>query len=289
VTPPDLSVVLAAGGPLPRLKASVAALDRSCRGVAAELIVVSDADPSLPAPAAGGFSPVRMEHCPPRTLTPVLWGAGLRLSHGRVIAFTTDQLLVGPSWARSLLDTIGSGALGAGGPIELAPDADGATCAAYLARFSAFIPSVWPTAGGSRDIPGDNAAYRGDALRQHADLVEAGFWEVEFHRRFERDGGVLRMEPAAVATLAVPIPLGDMVRQRYHHAREFGAERVRRHGASRLKLLAAAPLVPLVMLARIGRRTRGSAAARRIFWKALPRLGLLAAAWAAGEAAGALR
>ncbi len=130
--------------------------------------------------------------------------------------------------------------------------------------------------------------YRSDALRRHDDLVREGFWEVEFHHRFERDGDVLRIEPDAIATLAGPVAFGRLLRRRFRHAREFGATRVRRHGASRLRLVAAAPAVPVILLARIRRRARAEPRGRRSFRRALPRLLLLTAAWAAGEAVGAL-
>jgi hypothetical protein len=253
-----------------------------------ELIVAAAGVPPQAAALEASFPGARIECCPAGTLTPVLWGAGLSVAGGRSIAFTTDQVRVAPMWARTLLAALASGVVGAGGPIELGPDPDAATAAAYFIRFSAFSPRLWPSPTRARDIPGDNAAYQREALLRHVDLLKEGFWEVEFHRRFERDGGFLLMEPAAPATLIGPVPFGPMLRQRYRHAREFGGSRVERHGEWRLKLLLSAPLVPLVLLARIGGRVLPAARERRLFLGALPWLALLSTAWAAGEAAGAV-
>ena len=188
-----------------------------------------------------------------------------------------------------MLSALAAGAAGAGGPIDLEPGSDAATAATYFIRFSAFSPHLWRAPGPARDVAGDNAAYQREALLRHADLLGEGFWEVEFHRRFERDGNTLRMEPGARASMVGPIAFGPVLRQRYHHAKEFGRSRVERHGEWRLKLLLSAPLVPIRLVSRVAFRALSVSEKRRPFFGALPRLVLLSAAWAAGEATGAIR
>lgn len=286
---PVLSVVLASNGDDRVLGAALASLQRTCEGIPTEFIVVSTGMNEgsripgvLTLPAE-----LRIEQQPPGTLTPVLWGTGARMARGRSVAFTTDQLRVGPSWAPSLLEAVDGGAAGVGGPIAAAPGASPALLATHLVRFSAFAPAAWPTRSQAKDIPGDNAIYRRDALLQHGDLLAEGFWEFEFHRRFERSGEFLEMIPGAIATLTSPPSFRALLRQRYRHARLFAASRVSRHGASRLRLLFAAPLVPLVLLARIGRRAAVGRDSRS-FVAALPWLAVLTASWALGEASGAI-
>lgn len=288
VSPPDLSIVLAAAGGLP-LDNSLAGLGLACRGIPVELIVAAAGTPPLAAALEATFPGARIEHRPAGTLTPVLWGAGLSLARSRRVAFTTDQVRVAPTWARTLLSALNSGAVGAGGPIELEPGADAATAAAYFVRFSAFSPSAWPSPARARDIPGDNAAYDREALLRHPDLLASGFWEVEFHRRFEGEGRVLQMEPGARANLVGPVPFGPGLTKRYRHARVFGAARVVLHGERRLRLLPLSLLVPFVLIVRMASRVLPVAGKRAAFLKALPRLALLNVAWAAGEATGALR
>jgi len=289
VSVPELSVVLASASAGVGLDASVAALEEGCDDISAELIVVCAGDVGGIALTKHPFGSVRIERRPSGTLTPVLWGAGLALARAPVVAFTTDQMRVTRAWGRTLLDAVESNVVGAGGPIELQPGASATTTAAYLLRFSMFTPDCWPSAAAARDIPGDNAAYRRDAALSHADLVREGFWEVEFHRRFEKQGFSLSMVPAALATLVGPVPFAELFRQRFRHGRAFGVSRVQRHGESRAKLLFSAPLVPLVMLVRIARRVMRTPPNRGRFFFALPCLALLSAAWAAGEVDGALR
>jgi hypothetical protein len=286
---PELSVVLAVPGPAPALGEAITALRDACAGIPTELLIMSAADAPADHGANAGFVLVRVERRSPGTLTPVLWGDGARLARANVVAFTTDHMRVGNGWARALLGAIRGQTAGAAGPITLAPDAGAATAAAYFLRFSAFAPTTATTAFTLHDIPGDNAAYSRAAIAAHADLLAEGFWEVEFHRRFARDGLVLQMVPSAQAELAGPVPFGAMLAQRFRHGAEFGATRVHRRGESRARLLLAAPVVPAVLLARTARRAMSAPRNRAAFVGSLPLLGVLAAAWAAGEAAGALR
>lgn len=98
----------------------------------------------------------------------------------------------------------------------------------------------------------------------------------------------MRIHALADATFVGPVHFRTLLRERFAHAKEFGASRVSRHGARRSLLLLAAPVVPLVLLARIGRRAWRIRDLRGRLLRALPAIGLLSAAWAAGEAAGAL-
>ena len=284
----ELSVVLADTGGGWSIDAAVRALNESCLSLVTELIVVRTAGHRGPDVPRLDFSAVRVEQSRSGVLTPHLWGTGATFARGRVVAFTTDQQRVGRSWARALCETIDKGVVGVGGPIVLSPHADSGTTAAYFVRFSAFTPEAWPGIAPARDVAGDNAAYERAAVVRHDDLLREGFWEVEFHRRFEREGRQLQMVPGAVATLAGPMSFRALMSQRFLHAREFGAARVRRHGESRTKLLLSAPLVPFVLLGRMGRRTMSAGRYRRQFVRSLPALFVLAVAWAAGEVFGGL-
>jgi hypothetical protein len=157
-------------------------------------------------------------------------------------------------------------------------------------RFSAFLPeSVGNDVRVVRDIPGDNAAYLRSAILRHEDLLAEGFWEVEFHRRFERDGHALRLLPDAGSTMRGPVDFTAAVGQRFQHAAEFGASRVRRHGESVWRVALVAPLVPLLLIMRIGRRVLPHSPYRMPFATSLPWLVVLSVAWAVGEAVGAVR
>ncbi len=264
---------------------AVRALEDGCRDIDTELLIVGDGIKTIDAPTLGR---VRVIHCSAERLAPERWGDGARAADGRVVAFTTDLMRVGPGWGRALVESIDAGATGAGGTIGLNEGADAGTSAAHLIRFSAFLPGAHRERHRVDDVAGDNAAYSREAIIGHADLLREGFWEVEFHQRFAREGRSLEMVPRAAASLVGPIATAELARQRFTHAREFGRTRVQRHGVSRWRIVLAAPLVPFVLLARMRRRAMADAASAGRFAGLLPRLAVLTCAWASGEAIGAL-
>lgn len=308
-----LSVVLA--GSSESIADALMAVERSCKGLAAELIVMVASDGEMVAVLREAHPAARVVSMPEGTVTPVMWGEGLRLTQGRVVAFTTSQMRVGANWATALLAGFGEAGespfdgaraaasdgtrvsgepgaalvFGVGGPIALGERRSAAADAAYFLRFSAFMPTLWSNPAPARDIPGDNAAYLREAIMRHAELLAEGFWEVEFHRRFERDGSTLLVVPSAEASMTDADDFGSTLRQRWQHAKTFGGSRVARHGESRAKIALLAPLVPFVLLWRIGRRVFLSHRGWWRFVRASPWLAALAVSWAAGEAAGAVR
>ena len=286
----QLSVVIADATAGRSLESALDAIDTACEELLWELIIVGEhAPPNDGSPAVRGRGARRIAR-PKGTLTPVLWGAGASAARGRVVAFTTTQMLVSGRWGRALHDAINGDAVGAAGAIGLARDADGATAALFFVRFSAFLPeSVGNDVRVVRDIAGDNAAYLRSAILRHEDLLAEGFWEVEFHRRFERDGHALRLLPDAGATMRGSVDFTAAVGQRFQHAAEFGASRVRRHGESVWRVALVAPLVPLLLIMRIGRRVLPHSSYRMPFATSLPWLVVLSVAWAVGEAVGAVR
>lgn len=285
---PDISVVLATTGSVPRLVAALRAVAASCRSLegGAEIIVVGAAAAALPAEVR---ELARCVAAPEARLVPERWGAGLAAATAPVVAFTTAQFDVSAAWARTLLDAVrrDDTVAGAAGTIGLAPGARAAEAAVYLLRYSAFLPGAVPVATAVADIPGDNGAYRRSALLAHPDLLARGFWEVDFHRRFRPPRERLLMLPETLATFHGPVALGAMMRERFRHGAEFGASRVREHGQSRWRVIGAAPAVPLVLAARVAGRTRRRPAGARLLASCGPALLVLAGAWAAGEAFGA--
>ena len=177
---------------------------------------------------------------------------------------------------------------GVGGPLVLADDARIVDWAVFYLRYSAFLPSQLPDGPVAGEIAGDNAAYTRASLARHTSSLTDGFWEVEFHRRLRADGGNLEATTQATASftpiLSVLVHRLPPVRPRpplWRVPRGAGLEP--RCGSSELP--------------RWSRRSspgeRPDAPAqerqhRRRFLLALPLLFALAAAWAAGEARGAL-
>lgn len=284
----DLSVVIATTDADRSIEACLRHLERSCAALRAELLVVDASSDDTPARVAAWGGPVRLLRMPSGTLTPWLWAEGYRRSGGRVVAFTTGHCLVSPAWARSLREAIEAGAAGAGGPLLLARDSGPLDWAAFYLRYSAFMPEIIGAGPVEGEIAGDNAAYEREALDRHAASFARGFWEIEFHRRLRADGRRITAVPAAVVEFGRSFPMATILRHRFAHARRFGAGRVGDGTRAAWQILAAAPLVPLVLAGRAGSRVFRTARGRWRFIASLPWFLVLASAWAAGEAWGAL-
>jgi hypothetical protein len=139
------------------------------------------------------------------------------------------------------------------------------------------------------ELPGDNATYKRAVLEQARETYQAGFWEPDVHRELERRGASLWHSDRLIVRQGRSAGARAFVAQRLAHGRAYGHQRGVRFGPARnLAGVLGAPLVPLLMLARIWsqlsqrRRLRARAAA------ALPFILLYNAAWAVGEARGHL-
>jgi hypothetical protein len=280
----DLTVIvgsLDAGAHLPNCLQS---LESACAGLDAEILVV---DGSAAAGLDGirqRFPSVRFIAMPSGTLVPALWGRGLRDAHGRVVAFTIAQCRVGADWARRLVEGIRSGAVGVGGPLDVLPGTSATGRATFYLRYSAWLGSH---DGAAAEIAGDNAAYDHAALRAVRNDAAESFWEIEAHARFRELGRTLIMHSGAIAWFTDDTRLGTMAARRFAHGRHSGAFRVRRGIRTRWQMILAAPLVPLVLLARVARRVVRARGHLVRFVTSLGAFLVLAAAWAAGEAFGA--
>ncbi|HEX2723363.1 MAG TPA: hypothetical protein VHM24_10615, partial [Gemmatimonadaceae bacterium] len=223
---------------------------------------------------------------PADTLTPRLWSEGLAASRGSVVAFTTGHCFVSSEWGSRLLAPIATGAAGAGGPLRLVPHATLVDAAIFFLRYSAFIEGK--PDGAVDDIAGDNAAYARGSIPPGTWTRENGFWERDVNRAIRHSGGSLAWVDGAVAGFGDSFRFGSICRHRFEHGRLFGHARVANDGESCAKIVLGSVLVPIVLCLRAGRRTVGRAAYRGKFLVALPITMIIAACWAAGEAAGAL-
>lgn len=221
------------------------------------------------------------------TLVPQRWGIGVRAAAAPAFACLTTEFTVTEQWATTLQGALASGAAGAAGGIELGHGAASTAAALYLVRFSSWLPQDPGPPRPTANIPGDTAAYESKAVLAHGDLLKQGFWEVEFHTRFAREGRKLLAFPGALATYLPASGMAATLSLRYRHGREHGETRVVTHRHNRWRLIVSAPAVPIILVVRILRpvvRDRGRFA---LAIRAFPALVLICCAWSAGEAAGA--
>ena len=280
---PELSVIVGSLDAAGTIQECLSALQVACEGIDAE-ILVADASADASARLAREALPAaRVLSLPLGTLVPALWGAGLGEAQGRVVAFTIAQCVVERGWARALLEGIREGAAGVGGRLAVRRGTNATGRATFYLRYSAWL-SV--PDGKAHEIAGDNAAYDHESLRAVRESGGGPFWEVEAHARFRASGRTLVIQPGATAWFTDDTPLGTMAARRFAHGRHSGSFRVRSGVRTRWQMVLGAPLVPLVLFVRVGRRVARAPGHMAGFVSSAGAFFVLATAWAAGEAIG---
>lgn len=262
-------------------------------------VIAAVAGADSPEADAAGRAGVTCVVRPGDALVPELWGAALEKGAAPVVVFTTATCVPGPGWLAGLLAALDANpwAAGAGGPIDGPEGGAPSDWAAYLVRYSAYIPPM--PAGEAAEIPGDNAAYRRADLARCASAasktadetgISSAFWETLVHAELRALGRGLVAVPQAAVRLNAGTDTTAFLRARFRHGQHFGSTRKGVSGLGRLARAAAAPVLVPVLLARIFRRV----AARQPRWRrhvvsSLPWLLAFLTAWSAGESLGYLR
>jgi hypothetical protein len=158
----------------------------------------------------------------------------------------------------------------------------------YFSRYSAFMPPA--KEGSVADIPGDNAAYKKDALDRCWTDRENGFWETIYHQALRKAGEKIYMSPAVEVTLGHTDSASEYFGVRFRHGIHYGSTRPGNTGLMRFVRICAAPILTPYLVGRIGRRI----AQKRPDWlghyfSALPWLLFFMTGWSLGEVNGYLR
>jgi hypothetical protein len=211
---------------------------------------------------------------------------GLARARGEVAVLLEDHCAVAPGWRDALLAPVAAGHALAGGPVESARPTSVRGWALYLVEYAGLLPPV----SDARAVLAVNAAYDRAALESCRAVWADGFHEAEVHEALAAAGHRPRLSPGAVVHSSLDIPLRHAAAHLFRGGARFGAHRARRFGAGERALrILAAPLVPVVLMARIaGRVLRRRPRAATMTLLALPRACALVLAWSAGELAGHL-
>lgn len=219
------------------------------------------------------------------TLIPYLWANGIRGASGDWVALTTAQCIPAADWVQHLLTLDRTGRVAVGGALANDEAASAVNWAIYFLRYSAFMPQG--TAGIRDEIAADNALYNRAAILRYPDLLAGGFWEPSFHAKFRAGGDVIAFDPTLIVEHHGLVSWPAFTLQRFAHGREYGRARSRGEPSWRkLALLAASPLVPLILWFRIRARVAHDGDCSGKFGKAAPWLAGFILAWSLGEALG---
>ena len=221
-------------------------------------------------------------------LVPVLWAEGIEHASAEIVALLGSNVVPAGDWVARVREGHAGSEAVLGGPIDPGAGLSVVDWAVYFCRYSAYMSPLVPDA--DLEVPGDNASYRSDVLRQYHDVYRDGFWEPFVHAAMRADGHRLGFSPKRPVHHQPGTGIVRFCRQRFAHGRVHGESRSKSLPRVRVLVAAAsAPLVPLLMTAR---------AARNVFVKRRHRVRFVLAAplvlwfycwWAAGELAGRIR
>lgn len=248
-----LTIVVAVEESAANLPAIVASLDPAAHPDCD--FVFCAADPTELALVPAGVAHVRSLHCAPGSRIPQMWRDGIVAARSDSVALLTAHVVPTSRWLPALLARpLASDEAGVGGYFSNADGSPALDWAIYLLRYAGFSRPV--SRASVPHIAADNAVYRRSEVLACADLVERGFWEVEYHVRFLAKGLRLALSAELEVIHVNRYSAHSFAAQRREHGFTFGRDRARRLSTVRLAGLAlAAPLVPWVLFAKVLART----------------------------------
>lgn len=285
-TRPVLSVVIASVNGPRYLDKCLEALQRQRGSIAAEVVVADSYGPPTAELIARKYPHVRLRSFAERLTIPQLRAAAIADSTGHLVVMTEDHCVATEDWYERIVAAHRAlPNLAIGGVIENAAVERLVDWAAFLCEYSAFVSPL--PAGVVHDIPGPNVAYKRAALEQMQDLLDEGRWETFLHARLEERGFPLYRDPSIVVLHRKFFGLGEFLSQRYHYGRGFAGMRVQGAPLSRKAVFAlGSPILPPLILWRLGKRLFGRRRHRAIYLRALPLLALFTLSWSVGEMIG---
>ncbi|HUG37728.1 MAG TPA: hypothetical protein VML54_12295, partial [Candidatus Limnocylindrales bacterium] len=143
--------------------------------------------------------------------------------------------------------------------------------------------------GTASELPGNNISLKRWVLERGREFVAPQFWKTYWCRRIQADGIRLHATPSIVVYYRKSFRLAPYLRHRFHSGRCFAGMRLRE--LSRLRracYVAAAPVLPIVLTARMLRKTLGKRRHLAELALSLPISVLAILSWALGELCGYL-
>lgn len=284
---PRLSIVIASCVGPPFISRCLESIDRQRKAAEVEVIVVDRAGGEVAADIRRDYPWARLIGAPAGTPIPDLRRTGVQEASADFVAIIEEHCVARNDWIAAILRCTQSDAAAWGGPVCDADYDRRTDWAMYFTEYNAYMPPF--ERGPTRDICAVNCVFRRDALLRHLPPPGGGFWEAGLNRALAAAGERIVAEPDMVVYKTGPFPLEYYLRQRYLVSRAFAGDR--RRTASPLFVIAylmLAPLVPWVLLWRIGRRVRAKRARFDQFLRALPVLVPASIAYVWGEWVGLL-
>jgi glycosyltransferase involved in cell wall biosynthesis len=281
-TPPTVSIIIASVVGPPFIDDCLASVFAQKNAPSFEVIVVDCRGPANVSRLAGRFPQARFIQVPKRETIPQLRRIGAEQSRGEFIAIIEEHCLAADTWLATLSAAFSPGYVAVGGPVDFRKDSRLRDWITYFIEYNSYLPP-WPD-GDTFNVGSANAAYRKEILQSNLPLLGEGYWEATLHPKLLKEGAKFRSVPGMIVYHRGPFDYFYYLRQRYLFSRAFaGARRRTLPTTHRVAYLIAAPVIPFLLLARIGSRVFAKKCHRGMFLLTLPLLIPALASYTVGE------
>jgi glycosyltransferase involved in cell wall biosynthesis len=278
-----VSVVVASLVGPPFIDDCLASLESEALTCSAEVVVVACGTSAYAQRLRDKFPWVTVVHVPERRSVPALRRIGIEKASGEVVAIIEEHCVAAAGWLGAAVAAHKAGSYAAvGGPVMDDGYRRIRDWVVYLCEYNGSLPPA--PDGETSSLNGANIAYRRSVLIDHAACLDGGYWEASLHPVLHAEGLRFRSVPNMLVHHRGPFDFGYYLRQRFWFSRAFAG--ARRHALSlahRIIYLVAAPVLPVVLLARIGWRVWEKKRYVRHFVGAVPLMIPALAVFVAGE------
>jgi GT2 family glycosyltransferase len=248
----DLSVVVASVNGWPPIRDCLSSLERQEGGLDYEVIVAVRRQDETGDLIRRQFPRVKVVRSPERVGIPALRAIAMSEARGGIIAVTEDHCIAPADWFQEIYKAHQSGCMVVGGAVENGMTKRILDWSVFFCEYSSAMSPV--RAGEVDGIPGNNAAYKREALQLVDDRIKRNFWEFFLHEELKRKGVKLISVPSIVVIHKKQFGFFYFISQRFHYSRSFaGMRRSLLSRSRRFLYVFASPLLPVLMGARLVR------------------------------------
>jgi hypothetical protein len=217
----------------------------------------------------------------------VLKARAIAASTGELVGLLEDHELPDPRWAASVVAAHGSAHAAIGGAVENGIDR-AVNWAVFYCDFGRYQNPV--PAGETAFASDANVTYKRADLELVRPVWDKAYREVPVHDALKALGKTIALDQDIIVYQnRSGLTFGAAVRERFSWGRSYAATRAMGLTTpKRLAFAALSPILPAILLIRMGRRARSRKRHFGDFIRALPFLVPLLASWSAGEMAGYL-
>ena len=286
---PLVSVVIASVNGLPWIVECLDALVNQEGDISYEVLVVDCCDEKTRDEVRRRFPQhqVKLIEVEGRPSIPKLRAIGMARARGRMIAILEDHCNVAPNWMRVIARAHEARHQAIGGAVENGSVDRIVDWAVFFCEYARFMPPVQH--GVVSEIAGNSAVYDRRILERLGPELQEELWESFLHQRMKELGVSFYCDPDLTVLHKKEFGFWYFMSQRYHYSRSFAAMRVSAAPWwKRLAYACATPLLPGLLLGRIGKTVWKKGRHWKTFLLAAPIIGTFLTSWAWGEAVGAL-